>query len=84
MKHYASPEFWTAYYKLPDHVRVLADKNFALLKIDQKHPSVHFKKAGRYFSARVGRQYRALAIEVDDGFVWFWIGKHAMYDRLIK
>jgi hypothetical protein len=84
MKHYASPEFWAAYHKLPDHVRVLADKNFALLKIDPKHPSVHFKKAGRYYSARVGLQYRALAIEADDGFVWFWIGKHAIYDRLIK
>jgi len=24
-----------------------------------------------------------LAIEVDDGLVWFWIGSHAEYDRLL-
>jgi hypothetical protein len=32
MKHFASPEFWAAYRKLPDAVRNLADKNFTLLK----------------------------------------------------
>jgi hypothetical protein len=25
----------------------------------------------------------ALTIEVDDGLVWFWIGSHAEYDRLL-
>jgi hypothetical protein len=84
MKHHASPAFWAAYQKLPDHVRLLADKNFALLKSDPSHPSIHLKKVGRYPSARVGRQYRALAVEVDDGLVWFWIGPHAVYNRLIK
>lgn len=84
MKHYASPEFWAAYQKLPGQVRLLADKNFALLKDDPSHPSVHLKKVGRYVSARVGRQYRALAVEVDDGLLWFWIGTHAVYDRLIR
>jgi hypothetical protein len=28
--------------------------------------------------------YRALAAEVTDGLVWFWIGSHADYDRLVK
>jgi hypothetical protein len=25
----------------------------------------------------------ALAVEVDGGYLWFWIGSHADYDRLI-
>jgi hypothetical protein len=33
---------------------------------------------------RVGRRFRALAVEVDDGLLWFWIGSHADYDRLIR
>ena len=41
------------------------------------------RKSGRYWSARVGLRYRALALEVDDGYLWFWIGSHADYDRLI-
>ena len=63
----------------------LADKSFALLKRDPKHPSLHFKRIdGNLWSARVGLHYRALAIEGEDGFQWFWIGSHADYDRLIE
>lgn len=40
--------------KLPAHVRDLADKNFALLKIDHRHPSLHFKRVGQFRSVRVG------------------------------
>jgi hypothetical protein len=29
-------------------------------------------------------RYRALAIEADDTYLWFWIGSHADYDRLIS
>ena len=84
MKHWASSEFWDLYEKLPINVRTLADKNYALLKEDPKHPSLHFKSVGKFWSVRVGIRYRALAIEIDDGFLWFWIGSHSQYDRLTK
>lgn len=64
MKHFASPEFWEGYQRLPETVRELADKNFELLKLDPHHPSLHFKKIGRYRAVRVGRSYRALAVEI--------------------
>ena len=83
MRHFASPAFWEAYAKLPAAVRELADKNYALLKDNPRHPSLQFKKVGRYWSVRVGLRYRALATEVDDGLLWFWIGSHADYDKLI-
>jgi hypothetical protein len=84
MRHFASAAFWEAYEKLPAQVRELADKNYTLLKGDPHHPSLHFKKIGRYWSVRVGLRYRALAVEVDEGFLRFWIGSHADYDALIK
>ncbi|HVV77991.1 MAG TPA: hypothetical protein VHD59_00060 [Pseudolabrys sp.] len=84
MRHFASPDFWAAYRKLPEAIRNLADKNFALLKSEPRHPSLHFKKIGKLWSARVGLHYRALATEVDGNLVWFWIGSHAEYDRLTK
>jgi hypothetical protein len=31
-----------------------------------------------------GAATRALAIEGEDGFQWFWIGAHADYEDLIK
>lgn len=85
MRHFRDPRFKPLYDALPPRVRALADKNFALLKRDPKHPSLHFKhiKDGLW-SARVGRDYRALALEGRDGFQWFWIGSHADYDRLIR
>ena len=83
MNHHASPDFWACYRALPASVRDLTDKSFGLLKAAPKHPSLHFKKVGRFLSARVGLHYRAVAVEASDGLVWFWIGTHAEYDRLI-
>jgi hypothetical protein len=84
VKHAASPRFWKAYQALPTSVQRQADANFKLLKSDPTHPSLQFKRVGRFWSARVGLRYRALAIETDRVCVWFWIGSHADYDRLVK
>lgn len=84
MKHLTSRSFWSAYEKLPPQIQALADKNFALLKENPQHPSLHFKKTGQYWSARVGLEYRALAREVEGGFLWGWIGSHGEYERRIK
>ncbi len=84
MRHLASPAFWQAYAKLPENVRALADKNYALLKDNAQHPSLRFKKIGRFWSVRIGLRYRALAVEAGDDLLWFWIGSHADYDTLIK
>ncbi len=83
MRHVASQSFWQAYDKLPDSVRALADRNFILLKSDRQHPSLRFKRVGGYWSVRIGLRYRALAVEIEDGFLWFWIGSHADYDAML-
>lgn len=84
MNHFASSGFWECYKALPAEIQTLADKNFELLREDPNHPSLHFKKVGRYRSARVGLQYRVLAVEIEDGLLWFWIGNHSEFDRLIN
>jgi hypothetical protein len=83
VKHLASPTFWEAYGKLPESVRALADKNYALLKENPRHPSLQFKKVGRFRSVRVGSRYRAMAVQVDEDLLWFWIGSHADYDAIV-
>ena len=77
MKHWASPSFWELYVRLPGLIQELADKNFKLLKVDPKHPSLHW-------SARVGIKYRVLGVDIDNGVLWFWIGTHTDYDKLVK
>jgi hypothetical protein len=83
VKHRASRKFWKYYNELPEDIQDTADKNYELLKVSPQHPSLHFKKVGDFWSARVGLGHRALAIEEADDLVWFWIGKHDEYDRLI-
>lgn len=84
VNHFATPDFWYRYRHLPKDIRELADKTFALLRQDPRHPSLRLKKVGSYWSARVGLRYRALARERAEGLVWFWIGPHSDYDRLLK
>ena len=83
MRHLASPRFWALYDALPADVQALADKNFALLKSDLRHPSLHFKRIDDLWSARVGDHYRVLGTEVKEGIYWIWIGTHGEYDRLV-
>ncbi len=83
MTHRATPHFWDCYNALPEAVQRTADRGYELLRDDPSHPSLHFKKVGRFGSVRVGLHYRSLAVEDADDVVWFWIGTHAEYDRLI-
>ncbi len=69
---------------LPPEIRALAVKNFRLWLRDPRHPSIQFKKVGRFWSARVGSDYRALAVATDESVEWFWIDPHDEYERIIK
>ena len=83
MKHPASPQFWDCFHALPDRIQKLARRNYQFLEQDPRHPSLQFKRIGRYHSVRVGIQYRALGVEIPEGILWFWIGSHAEYDKLL-
>jgi hypothetical protein len=83
LNHYTSPDFWRHYRALPAEVQALADECFARMKINPRHPSIHLKRVGEYWSARVGLHYRAVAVEDVDDLLWFWIGPHDEYDKLI-
>jgi hypothetical protein len=84
VKHFASPDFWSSYRALPEAIQKLADKNFEIMKANPMHPSIRLKKAGIFWSARVGIQYRALAKEREEGLIWVWIGHHSQYDHWLK
>ena len=83
MRHRANPKFWHFYELLPTGIQRLADESYGRLKADPWHPSIHFKKVGRMWSARIGIHYRAVAVEDGSDLVWFWIGHHSEHDRII-
>ena len=57
--------------QLPKEVQNLANKNYGLLKDNPRHPSLHFKKIGELWSVRIGKDFRALGFDEDEGIVWF-------------
>ena len=66
-------------------IRERADKQFALLRANPRHPSLQFKKLSErsgqeLWSARVTLKYRALAVKLNDDYVWFWVGEHDIYE----
>ena len=86
--HRTLADFWKSYDALPTDIRERADKQFALLRANPRHPSLQLKKVAErggqeIWSARITLKYRALAVRVDDDYVWFWIGEHSVYDRLM-
>ena len=84
MRHLKSSDFRKLFDTLPAEVQAQARKQFELVKINPRHPSLRFKKVGDIWSVRVSTNYRALAEPVDGGFYWYWIGSHAEYNRLIR
>ncbi len=83
MKSRATRKFWEKYNALPGDVQQLAIKQYGLWLRDRSHPSVQFKRVGKYWSARVTDSYRTLGILDGDTIVWFWIGVHDEYAKLV-
>lgn len=76
--------FWNCFQRLPADVQQVARAKYRLWERDPFHPSLHFKElVPNLRSVRVNLSYRALARRTGDRIVWFWIGTHAEYDRLI-
>lgn len=84
-----SQEFIEEFHKLPERVKRTARKNYKLWKSNPSHPSLEFKSVKgtkRTYSIRVGIGWRAVgALKADqDTIVWFWIGSHSEYDKLLR
>ncbi|MBL8165456.1 MAG: hypothetical protein JNJ61_25970 [Anaerolineae bacterium] len=87
MKSQINADFLRAYRRLPHDVREQARKAYRLFKENPQHPSLNFKPVHPtrpYYSARISRGYRTIGLRVDDVIIWFWIGSHADYDKLIS
>lgn len=82
--HKTTDEFWEGFSNLPQIVQERAKKQFELLKENPSHPSLHFKKVGKFWSVRISDFYRALAVKDGDDYIWVWIGTHDDYEKMIK
>jgi len=80
--------FREAFARLPEHVHRRAPvEAYRRFKSDPSHPSLRFKRVHAtppIYSARIGLDYRALAIVDGDVVIWLWIGSHADRDQLLR
>ena len=87
MQSFTQPSFWAAYRQLPKHVQRQARAAYHLFSANPRHPSLQFKRVSQrrpVYSVRINIDCRALGILADEDIVWFWIGPHHAYERLLK
>ena len=78
--------FWKAYRQLDENVQKKARRAYEPFEQNPQHPSLHLKKVHPtepLYSARVSLNHRALGMRDGNEIVWFWIGPHDEYERLI-
>lgn len=87
MTSHTNERFRRAFRELPSHIQQRARSAYKTFQRDPRHPGLQFKQVHAVrpiFSARVGLGYRAVGIREGDVVIWFWIGTHAEYERLLS
>ncbi len=87
MKSFTSRRFRRMYASLPEDVQMRAKRAYQLFQRNPRHPGLNFKKVddqNHIYSARVGLGYRAVGQLDGEDIVWFWIGPHSEYDKLLN
>jgi len=86
MQSRTTRQFWRLFSDLPSDAQRDAKQAYRLFENNPGHPGLQFKKLEgeqSIYSARIGLEYRALAVMKKDRVVWYWIGSHSEYDRLV-
>ena len=85
MRSRRTHRFKQLFASLPADVQQQARKAYELFKRNPRHPSLHFKQVRPgVYSVRVSHKYRALGVVRGDYIVWFWIGSHDDYERMLE
>ena len=87
MKSRTTSKFRKAFATLPATVQNQARQAYRKFKQNPAHPSLRFKQVHPrlpIYSARISKDYRAVAQKEGDIIIWFWIGSHAEYDKLLS
>ena len=87
MKSRTTAKFRKAFAELSEQVQKKTREAYRQFKQDPRHPSLRFKKVHPelpIYSVRIGKSYRAVGQLDEDTVIWFWVGSHTEYDRLLS
>ncbi|MEG4228359.1 hypothetical protein QUA44_19175 [Microcoleus sp. N9_A2] len=87
MKSRTTAEFRKSFANLPKQVQDQTREAYRQFQENPSYPSLRFKKVHPelpIYSARISNNYRAVGQLDGDTVIWFWVGSHAEYDRLLS
>jgi mRNA-degrading endonuclease RelE of RelBE toxin-antitoxin system len=87
VKSRITAQFRQAFADLPEQIQEQTREAYRLFKQDPNYPSLRFKKVHPelpIYSARISKSYRTVGQLEGDTMIWFWVGSHAEYDRLLS
>lgn len=87
MNSKTTDRFWKCHVGLPDKIKKQAKEAYQKFINDPYHPSLHFKRIHStrpIFSVRITIDYRAIGLLKNNEIIWFWIGSHSEYEKMIK
>lgn len=86
--HYRHRRFFEAFNALPNDVKRLAREKFHMMLSGQV-PLKKIKERAKFnvYSADIGSKngtwYRALAVKVGNAYIWYFVGTHEAYNRVV-
>jgi len=87
MISHTTEHFRKLYEKLPKQIREQARQAYSQFKSDPYYPGLHFKRihsSRPIYSIRITKDYRAVGVQQNNEIIWFWIGSHSDYDKLMN
>ena len=87
MNSHITSKFRKAFRNLPKEIQKQARRAYRLFIENSRHPSLQFKVVNAtysVYSARINLDYRALGFRNGDEIIWFWIGSHADYEKILR
>jgi len=86
MISHTTGNFRKMFADLPKLIQTQAKKAYKKFQKNPNHPSLHFRQIHTtkpIYSARITIDYRAVGIQSQNEIIWFWIGAHKEYDKLL-
>ena len=86
MRSRTTARFRAAFAGLPKDVQDQARRAYRRFNQNPRQPGLRFKQVHPsipIYSVRVSKGYRAVGQRDESGIVWFWIGSHADYEKLL-
>lgn len=87
MKSVVTKSFRALLSNLPIDIQEKADDAYLQFQQNPNHPSLRFKKVHSVlpiYSVRITKNYRAVGQLDGDAVIWFWVGSHREYEKLLS